>query len=117
MNTQPMNPISPRDAAGVVTVHVSVDVIARKLGLSRQTLFRNLKAEDVNFEQVLDELRFKTALRHLKSGNTSIARTARLVGFSEPSAFSRAFKLWSGLSPRNYVARGDTRAKPNGRPQ
>jgi AraC-like DNA-binding protein len=90
------------------TGDLSVDAIARKLGLSRQTLFRQLKAEGVTFEQVLDELRFKTALRYLNGEKVSIARTARLAGFSEPSAFSRAFKRWTGLSPRSYLARGDS---------
>jgi AraC-like DNA-binding protein len=87
---------------------VSVDAIARKLGLSRQTLFRQLKAEGVTFQQVLDELRFKTALRYLNGEKASIRRTARLIEFSEPSAFSRAFKRWTGFSPRSYVARNDS---------
>ena len=78
----------------------SVDAIAGQLGLSRQTLFRKLKAEGVTFEKVLDELRHELALHYLCGKKTSVNETAYLVGFSEPAAFSRAFKRWTGFSPR-----------------
>lgn len=78
----------------------SMDTIADKLGLSRQTLFRQLKAEGVTFEKVLDELRHKLALRYLGAKKVSVNETAYLVGFSDPAAFSRAFKRWTGISPR-----------------
>ena len=82
------------------TGDTSVDAIAGKLGLSRQTLFRKLKAEGVTFEKVLDELRHKMALHYLKAKKVSVHETAYLVGFSDPAAFSRAFKRWTGSSPR-----------------
>jgi AraC-like DNA-binding protein len=74
-------------------------MIAAKLALSRQTLFRKLKAEGVTFEKVLDELRHKLALHYLKGERVSVRETAYLVGFSEPGAFSRAFRRWTGSSP------------------
>ena len=83
----------------------SIDTVAGKLGLSRQTLFRKLKAEGVTFEQVLDELRHKLALDYLSERKASVNETAYLVGFSEPAAFSRAFKRWTGSSPRIYLSR------------
>jgi AraC-like DNA-binding protein len=79
----------------------SVDTIAGKLGLSRQTLYRNLKVEGVTFEQVLDELRHRLALHYLSGKKVSVNETAYLVGFSDPAAFSRAFKRWTGISPRD----------------
>jgi AraC-like DNA-binding protein len=82
------------------TGDASMDLIARKLGVSRQTLFRKLKAEGVTFEQVLDELRRKLALHYLSGKKVSVNEAAYLVGFSEPSAFSRAFKRWTGHCPR-----------------
>lgn len=82
----------------------TVDAVAGKLGLSRYTLFRRLKAEGVTFQQVLDELRHRTALHYLSEKKVSVKRTARLVGFSDPTAFSRAFKRWTGGSPRTYAA-------------
>jgi AraC-like DNA-binding protein len=78
----------------------SVDLVAGKLGLSRQTLFRRLKAEGVTFQQVLDGLRHQLALHYLGSKKVSVNETAYLVGFSDPAAFSRAFKRWTGTSPR-----------------
>jgi AraC-like DNA-binding protein len=77
----------------------NMDAIAEKLGISRQTLYRTLKDEDVTFEQVLDDLRHKLALEYLRARKTTVNETAYLVGFSDPAAFSRAFKRWTGKSP------------------
>lgn len=81
------------------TGDVSIDAIAAKMGVSRQTLFRRLKTEDATFEKVLDELRHRLALHYLSGRKTSVNETAYLVGFSDPAAFSRAFKRWTGKSP------------------
>jgi AraC-like DNA-binding protein len=82
------------------TGDVSMDSIAGKMGVSRPTLFRRLKEEGVTFEKVLDELRYKLASSYLEGKRASVNETAYLVGFSEPAAFSRAFKRWTGTSPR-----------------
>lgn len=82
------------------TGEASMEVIAGKLCLSRATLFRRLKAEGTTFERVLDELRHKLALHYLSGKKVSVNETAYLVGFSDPAAFSRAFKRWTGRSPR-----------------
>jgi AraC-like DNA-binding protein len=87
------------------TGDVSMETIARRMGLSRQTLFRRLKAERVTFEQVLDGLRHTMALDYLSARKTSVNETAYLVGFSEAAAFSRAFKRWTGVSPREARSR------------
>ena len=84
---------------------VSMETIAGELGLSRQTLFRRLKSENVTFEKVLDDLRHRLALHYLDGGKMSVNQTAYLVGFSDPAAFSRAFKRWTGSSPRAHLAR------------
>lgn len=81
------------------TGEASMEAIAAALGQSRQTLYRNLKAEGVTFEQVLDDLRRRLALHYLDSKRVSVNETAYLVGFSDRSAFSRAFKRWTGKSP------------------
>ena len=86
------------------TGEVSMEAIAAKIGGSRQTLYRKLRAEGVTFEQVLDDLRRKMALDYLQARKVSVNETAYLVGFSDPAAFSRAFKRWTGISPRE--ARG-----------
>ncbi len=82
------------------TGQAGMDCVAAKLGMSRQTLFRKLKAEGVTFEKVLDELRCRMAADYLGARKVSVNETAYLVGFSEPAAFSRAFKRWTGSSPR-----------------
>lgn len=86
------------------TGEVSMDAIASQMGLSRQTLFRKLKAEDTTFEKVLDELRHKMALHYLRGRKVSVNETAYLLGFSDPAPFSRAFKRWTGISPREARA-------------
>src|SRR5712691_4884273 len=86
------------------TGEATVEMIASKLGLSRQTLFRKLKAEGVTFERVLDEMRHHLALYYLNGKKVSVNQTAYLLGFSEPAAFSRAFKRWTGSSPRTMQA-------------
>ncbi len=81
------------------TGDASIERIAGDLGLSRQTLFRRLKAEGVTFERVLDDLRHTLAVHYLQGEKVSVNETAYLVGFSDPAAFSRAFKRWTGSRP------------------
>jgi AraC-like DNA-binding protein len=78
---------------------------AAALGCSRDTLYRRLKAEGTTFERVLDDLRRRLALDYLAGGKVSVNETAYLVGFSDPAAFSRAFKRWTGRSPREMRGR------------
>ena len=90
------------------TGEASIEVVAHKLGVSRQTLFRKLRDEGVTFERVLEELRHKMAVNYLKTEKKSVNETAYLLGFSDPAAFSRAFKRWTGSSPRAMrKARGE----------
>ncbi len=79
---------------------ISVEHVAALMQTSRQTLYRALKAEGVTFAQVLDNLRCRMALQYLEGRKASVNETAYLVGFSDASAFSRAFKRWTGRSPR-----------------
>jgi AraC-like DNA-binding protein len=79
--------------------NMSMDDIAGRMGIARQTLYRRLKAEGVTFEAVLDDLRRRLAIDYLASRKASVSETAYLVGYSDPSAFSRAFKRWTGARP------------------
>jgi AraC-like DNA-binding protein len=81
------------------TGEAGMDMVAAKLAVSRQTLYRQLKEEGVTFEQVLDALRCRLATQYLRSRKVSVNETAYLVGFSDPAAFSRAFKRWTGQPP------------------
>ncbi|TGY92578.1 AraC family transcriptional regulator [Marinicauda pacifica] len=78
------------------------DRIAAQLGISRQTLFRRLQREDTSFRQVLGDLRQRLASDYLRGGKVSVNETAYLVGFSDPAAFSRAFKRWTGQGPKAF---------------
>ena len=74
--------------------------VARKLGLSQRTLARRLLSEGVTFGRVLDELRSDLAHRHLEDPALSISEIAWLLGYQEVSAFTHAFKRWTGKTPR-----------------
>jgi len=83
---------------------VGIERVARDLGCSRQTLYRRLKAEGVAYEQLLDGLRRRLALRFMREG-LSVKDAAYRLGFSDPAAFSRAFKRWTGSSPSDMRTR------------
>jgi AraC-like DNA-binding protein len=83
----------------------SMAAVAKKLGLSQSTLYRQLRSEGVRYDDVLDELRRTLALHFLDAKRVSVNEAAYLVGFSESSAFSRAFKRWTGKAPSDHVRR------------
>ena len=65
----------------------------------RKSAKRYAITTDTAFEQVLDELRCRLARDYLTGRRLSVNETAYLLGFSDPAAFSRAFKRWTGESP------------------
>ena len=84
----------------------TMDAIATRLKLSRQSLFRKLRAEGVTFELVLDDLRHTLALRYVNGEGLPVKEVAFRLGFSEPASFSRAFKRWTGTSPATMRRKG-----------
>ena len=78
------------------TGNVSMEQVAKQMGVSRATLYRKLKAEGMSYATLLDDLRRQMALNYLNGQKTSVKEIAYLTGFSDPSAFSRAFKRWTG---------------------
>lgn len=88
----------------LATGPLRIERIARALGCSRQTLYRRLKAEGLTFEQVLDELRRRRALTLVRDASLPVKEIAWRLGFSDPAAFSRAFKRWTGRSPQAFRA-------------
>lgn len=87
------------------TGKVSVEAVARQLGLSSQAVYRALRAEGATFEDLLAQLRHRFAQGYLKHGRASLNEIAYLLGYSDVSAFSRAFKRREGLSPGAYRSR------------
>jgi AraC-like DNA-binding protein len=86
------------------TGRASIDAVAAQIGISRQTLYRRLKAEGTTFEAIIDDLRHRLAVDYLSARKVSVNETAYLVGFSDPAAFSRAFKRWTGKAPSHARA-------------
>ncbi|GHB28463.1 AraC-like transcriptional regulator QhpR [Salinicola rhizosphaerae] len=73
---------------------------AHRLDLSSWSLQRRLNREGVSFSTLLDGVRREMADHYLRQPHLSISEVALLLGFSEASAFSRAFRRWHGVSPR-----------------
>ncbi|MBF7731267.1 AraC family transcriptional regulator [Pseudomonas sp. N040] len=78
--------------------------VARQLNTSPQTLRRHLREQGSSFQELKDQLRRDLAIYHLGRHELPIQDIAEQLGFSEPSAFHRAFKKWTGLTPGAYRA-------------
>ena len=78
--------------------------IAPRLGLSQRTFARRLSLEGLTFSEVLERLRFDLAERYLADDGLSISQIAWLLGYREVSAFTHAFKRWTGKTPRELRA-------------
>ncbi|MET4390565.1 AraC-like DNA-binding protein [Bradyrhizobium sp. F1.4.3] len=81
--------------------------IARRLGMSHRTLARRLASEGLTFTGILDELKIDLAKSYLKKAELPISQTAWLLGYGEVSAFTHAFKRWTGMTPRQWRAEGN----------
>jgi AraC-like DNA-binding protein len=74
--------------------------LAGALDIHPKTLTRRLRQEGTTFRGLLDELRLQLAERYLRQPNLSVDEVAFLLGYSERSAFHRAFRRWTGRAPR-----------------
>ncbi len=81
---------------------VTDNLIAKELNLSERSLQRKLKEHGTTFRTVLDNVREMAAIQYIKNPVNTMSDIAFLLGFSEQSAFSRAFKKWTGTSPVKY---------------
>jgi AraC-like DNA-binding protein len=82
----------------------TLEDVASELAMSARSVQRVLRAEGTSYQHLLDDVRRELAVRHLAVRGTSAAEVAFLTGFSEPSAFSRAFRRWTGVTPGAYCA-------------
>ncbi len=76
--------------------------VARRLALSDRTLHRRLAEKDLSFKIVVDTTRRDVAESLLRTSRYSLTEVAFLTGFSEQSAFNRAFKRWTGSTPTAF---------------
>ena len=77
--------------------------VARQLNRSVSTLQRDLRGEGTTFRQLLEGTRRDMAVRLLKNEGRSIGQTAFMLGYSDQSTFTRAFRRWHGMSPGQFV--------------
>ena len=87
-----------------------LDEVARLLCMSGTTLQRKLQAEGMNYQRLKDELRRDIAIDLLSVDTFTVAEVAARIGFQETSAFHRAFKKWTGVSPGAYRRGTDVEA-------
>jgi len=76
--------------------------IAEILHVSMRSLQRRLNNENTNFKELLEGTRHELALQYIQEQHRTIGEITYLLGFSEPSNFSRAFRRWTGMSPAEY---------------
>ena len=76
--------------------------VASDLGMSARSLQRRLGEDGTSFSRVLDDLRRELSNELLEDRKLAVAEVAFLLGYSEPSAFQRAFRRWRGVTPRRY---------------
>jgi AraC-like DNA-binding protein len=82
--------------------HLSLDITAEILGITPRTLQRRLKSAGLTFQEVLDQLRYELALPLLKDKQHTLLDVALELRYSDAAHFTRAFRRWSGMSPREY---------------
>ena len=88
----------------------SFDAISRALNMSAPTLRRRLKREGTTFQQLKDGCRCDSAKLHLGRPELSINEVAMQMGFTDPSAFHRSFKKWTGQTPGQFRSNDHTEA-------
>ena len=94
-----MAPLLPHGKANAVEV-------ARRIGMSHRTLARRLSSEGLTFSEIAEELKSDLARHYLRDGDLPISQIAWLLGYREVSAFTHAFKRWTGMTPRQARAQG-----------
>ena len=82
----------PHDGAGL-------NAAARALGMTSRTLQRRLRERDLVYARLVDEVRRRLSSKYLADANLSLGEIAYLLGYSQSSAFNRAYRRWTGRSP------------------
>lgn len=77
--------------------------VTNTLRLSQRTMHRKLEREGTSYQKIKDEIRRDTALTLLIKQKLPVQKVSEIIGFSEARSFTRAFKRWTGLSPREFM--------------
>jgi AraC-like DNA-binding protein len=97
-----MAPLLPHGKATAVET-------ARRIGMSRRTLVRKLSSEGLTFSKISEEFKGNLAKHYLRNGDLPISQVAWLLGYREISAFTHAFRRWTGMTPSQLRAQGNLR--------
>lgn len=76
--------------------------VANKFYITPRTLQRKLASEDTSFNELLDTMRQDLAKNYLQHSNRNIGEISYMLGFADPANFTRFFKRWVGVSPKEY---------------
>jgi AraC-like DNA-binding protein len=82
--------------------NVSQDGVADQLGISVRNLQRRLRALGTTYQNLLDEARQGLSMKLICEGDLPLYEVAYMVGYTEPSAFYKAFRRWTGSTPGDY---------------
>ena len=80
----------------------NIDAVSHNLGMSRRTFQRRLAGRGLHYSDLLEQSRMDIAQRYLGSSRIAITQVADILGYSDISSFSRSFKRYSGVSPRQW---------------
>ena len=82
----------------------SADAMAKLFAIHRRTLNRRLRSQGTGFHTLVEEARYQIARQLMSDTRVPLAQVAAALDYSEPSAFTRAFRRWSGMSPTEWRA-------------
>ena len=94
-------------ATALASGDAGMDVVARWIGTSMRTLQRRLKDSGVSYAELLAKARCDAAIRLLDDRTTPLHAIALKIGYSDPAHFTRAFRRWTGDTPRTFRERHD----------
>ena len=86
----------------------SLQASARMLHMAPRTLHRRLEAEGTSYRAIVDQIRHRLALQHLKNSSISLQEIAYRLGYTDQANFRRAFKRWEGVAPSALRSREQT---------
>lgn len=81
---------------------VSQDSVAANFNISTRSLQRKLKEEGITYLEIVEEVRKTLAINYLSNNQYQVKEVAHILGYNELSAFTRAFKRWTGINPAEY---------------
>jgi len=87
----------------------SLEQLAANFNTSTRSLQRRLREEGVTYQQLTDTMRQSLAFHYLRSGQYAVKEVAYILGYNELSAFTRAFRRWTGTTPARFKSTGATR--------